>query len=670
MGVVILASAWKQVSYDFIFFLAGLQSIPRSVVEAARIDGARAWRRFRTIILPLLIADDLLPARRQPRLRGFDTFGTIQALTQGGPGKATETLSCKVYRDGVVNLDLGGSSAQSVVLMVAVVALTVVQFRYVGRQVQTDGGDREPALLTFARHLILMLGVAMFALPVWLMFVGVDAGADAMLRAPMPLLPGPHLIENYAQVLRDGLADGAHGAGLAHAADRLGHGAGRSRSARSSSRCSRPTPSSSSASRSATLRSGPIFVTLMLPVEVRIMPDLLGDGGARHDQHLHRADHAADRLGHRHASCSGSSSSPSPTSWSRRRASTAPGRCASSGTSCCRCLGRQHRRAVRHPVRLRLEPVPLAAADHHRRSDSTPIVIGIVRDDRGGDAATEWNLVMATAMLAMLPPVAGRAADAALVRARAWSRRTSRDGHARDCAACARAYGNREVLHGIDLELADGEMLVIVGASGCGKSHAAAHGGRAGDAITGGAVVIGDRVVNELEPKDRDIAMVFQNYALYPHMTRVRQHGLRPADPRPVAEDEIGPRVERGGRDRSSSARCSSASRASSRAASASASRWAAPSCASPSVFLFDEPLSNLDAKLRVQMRARDPAACSAGSASTSLYVTHDQVEAMTLGDRLIVHERRPRRPDRHADGGVRAPGRRSSSPASSARRR
>ena len=134
MAVVILASAWKQVSYNFIFILAGLQSIPRNVTEAARMDGARGWHRFRTITLPLLGPTMAFLLVVNLVYAAFDTFGTIQALTQGGPGKATETLVMKVYRDGVVNLDLGGSSAQSVVLMVAVVLLTLVQFRVLGRR--------------------------------------------------------------------------------------------------------------------------------------------------------------------------------------------------------------------------------------------------------------------------------------------------------------------------------------------------------------------------------------------------------------------------------------------------------------------------------------------------------------------------------------------------------
>ncbi len=134
MLLVILASAWKQVSYNFIFFLAGLQSIPRAVIEAARMDGARGWRRFRTITLPLLMPTMVFLLVVNLTYAAFDTFGTIWAITQGGPGQATQTLVVKVYRDGVVNLDLGSSAAQSVLLMAGVIVLTSVQFRFLGRR--------------------------------------------------------------------------------------------------------------------------------------------------------------------------------------------------------------------------------------------------------------------------------------------------------------------------------------------------------------------------------------------------------------------------------------------------------------------------------------------------------------------------------------------------------
>jgi sn-glycerol 3-phosphate transport system permease protein len=132
--LVVLASAWKQVSYNFIFFVAGLQSVPRTVTEAARMDGARGWHRFRTITLPLLMPTVFFLLVVNVVYAAFDTFGSIWALTQGGPGKATETLLVKVYRDGVINLDLGSSSAQSVVLMLGVIVLTTVQFRVLGRK--------------------------------------------------------------------------------------------------------------------------------------------------------------------------------------------------------------------------------------------------------------------------------------------------------------------------------------------------------------------------------------------------------------------------------------------------------------------------------------------------------------------------------------------------------
>ena len=135
LTMVILAASWKQVSYNFIFFLAGLQAIPRSVLEAASIDGAGAVRRFWTITFPLLSPITFFLLVVNIVYAFFETFGTIHALTHGGPGKATETLIFRVYQDGVVNHDLGGSSAQSVILMVIVIALTAIQFRFVERKV-------------------------------------------------------------------------------------------------------------------------------------------------------------------------------------------------------------------------------------------------------------------------------------------------------------------------------------------------------------------------------------------------------------------------------------------------------------------------------------------------------------------------------------------------------
>jgi sn-glycerol 3-phosphate transport system permease protein len=133
--LVILAASWKQVSYNFIFFLAGLQSIPRSVIEAAAVDGAGSRQRFWRVVFPLLSPTTFFLLVVNVIYAFFDTFGVIHSLTRGGPGKATETLIYKVYVDGVVNLDLGGSSAQSVVLLLVVITLTALQFRYVEQRV-------------------------------------------------------------------------------------------------------------------------------------------------------------------------------------------------------------------------------------------------------------------------------------------------------------------------------------------------------------------------------------------------------------------------------------------------------------------------------------------------------------------------------------------------------
>lgn len=135
MLLVILAASWKQVSYNFLFFLAALQSIPKSVLEAASMDGAGSRRRFWTIVFPLISPTSFFLLVVNMVYSFFDTFGVIHALTGGGPGKATETLIYKVYSDGVLHLDLGGSSAQSVILMIIVIGLTAIQFRYIERRV-------------------------------------------------------------------------------------------------------------------------------------------------------------------------------------------------------------------------------------------------------------------------------------------------------------------------------------------------------------------------------------------------------------------------------------------------------------------------------------------------------------------------------------------------------
>ncbi len=134
--LVILAAAWKQISYNFLFFLAGLQAIPRAVVEAAAVDGAGPATRFWRIVFPLLSPTTFFLVVVNIVYAFFDTFGIIHAVTSGGPAKATETLVYKVFNDGFIGLDLGGSAAQSVVLMAIVIGLTVMQFRYLERRVE------------------------------------------------------------------------------------------------------------------------------------------------------------------------------------------------------------------------------------------------------------------------------------------------------------------------------------------------------------------------------------------------------------------------------------------------------------------------------------------------------------------------------------------------------
>ena len=196
-----------------------------------------------------------------------------------------------------------------------------------------------------------------------------------------------------------------------------------------------------------------------------------------------------------------------------------------------------------------------------------------------------------------------------------------------------KSYGSLEVIHGIDMQVADGEFVVIVGPSGCGKSTLLRM--VAGlEAITSGQIAIGERVVNGLEPKDRDIAMVFQNYALYPHMSVFGNmaYGLRI---RGLAKGEIEQRVKRA----ADILELGPLLMRTPRQLSGGQRQRVAMGRAivrEPAVFLFDEPLSNLDAKLRVQMRF-EIQKLHRRLSTTSLYVTHDQVEAMTLAQRMVV---------------------------------
>ena len=196
-----------------------------------------------------------------------------------------------------------------------------------------------------------------------------------------------------------------------------------------------------------------------------------------------------------------------------------------------------------------------------------------------------------------------------------------------------KSFGKLPVIHGVDLHVADGEFVVIVGPSGCGKSTLLRM--VAGlEAVTEGEIAIGERVVNQLEPKDRDIAMVFQNYALYPHMS-VRENMAYGLKIRRMAAADIEARVARAAQI----LELSPLLKRKPRELSGGQRQRVAMGRAivrEPAVFLFDEPLSNLDAKLRVQMRA-ELQALHRRLATTSLYVTHDQVEAMTLAQSMVV---------------------------------
>jgi sn-glycerol 3-phosphate transport system permease protein len=134
--LIVIAAVWKQISYNFLFFLAGLQAIPRSLIEAAAIDGASPFKRFWTVVFPLLSPTGFFLLVVNVVYAFFDTFGIVHATTRGGPARATEILVYKLYNDGFIGLDLGGSAAQSVVLMAIVMALTVIQFRYIERKVE------------------------------------------------------------------------------------------------------------------------------------------------------------------------------------------------------------------------------------------------------------------------------------------------------------------------------------------------------------------------------------------------------------------------------------------------------------------------------------------------------------------------------------------------------
>ena len=197
-----------------------------------------------------------------------------------------------------------------------------------------------------------------------------------------------------------------------------------------------------------------------------------------------------------------------------------------------------------------------------------------------------------------------------------------------------KTFGAVVAVEGLDLAIEDGAFVSLLGPSGCGKTTTLRM--LAGlEFPTGGTITIGDRVVNDVPPAKRDVAMVFQSYALYPHMS-VAENIAYPLRKRGVPRGRARREGAGGGGDCCSSTRSSTAGPGSSRAASSSGWPWAGRWCANPQVFLLDEPLSNLDAKLRAHMRA-ELIELQQKIGQTMVYVTHDQLEAMTMSDRIAV---------------------------------
>jgi ABC-type glycerol-3-phosphate transport system permease component len=201
MGLVVAASSWRQISYNFLFFLAGLQAIPRSVIEAAAIDGASFARRFWTIVFPLLSPTTFFLLVVNIVYAFFETFGVIHTITAGGPQQATTILVYKVFADGFVGQDLG------------LLRRTVRDPARAGRAfdrgavpLSSNAGcttdernGRKTRLGTWATHIGLLIGIAIICFPIYIAFVASTVTQPMIARPPMPLLPGPHFIENYSR---------------------------------------------------------------------------------------------------------------------------------------------------------------------------------------------------------------------------------------------------------------------------------------------------------------------------------------------------------------------------------------------------------------------------------------------------------------------------------------
>jgi sn-glycerol 3-phosphate transport system permease protein len=362
MTLIVLAAVWKQISYNFLFFLAGLQSIPKSLIEAAAIDGAGPWRRFWTVQFPLLTPTSFFLLVINIVYAFFDTFAIVDAATHGGPGKDTAILVYKVYYDGFKALDLGGSAAQSVVLMAIVIILTVIQFRYVEKTAE-----------------------------------------QIVQNVPMSLLPGGNMLNSYKLALFGGVTE--YGSKIAPVLPMLwvslvmalciaiGKIAISLLSAFAVVYFRFP---------GRELVFWMIFVTLMLPVEVRIGPtyEVVSDLGMLNSY----AGLTVPLI-----------ASATATFLFRQFFLTVPDEL----VEAARIDGAGAMRFFKD-VLLPLSSTSIAALFVIQfiygwnqylwpllvttSENMYPVVMGIKSMISGGDAATEWNAVMATAILAMLPP--------------------------------------------------------------------------------------------------------------------------------------------------------------------------------------------------------------------------------------------------------------------------
>ena len=405
MALIVIAAVWKQISYNFLFFLAGLQSIPKSLIEAAAIDGARPWRRFWTIVFPLLSPMTFFLLVINIVYAFFETFAIIDATTQGGPGKETAILVYKVYYDGFKALDLGGSAAQSVVLMVDRhhPHRHPVPLRREEGAVLSAMVERSP-VLDVVSHVVLGLGVLVVAFPVYVTLRRLDPDRRRRsCRRRCRSFRATNMLENY----RVALVGGETSAGSKVAP------VGRMMWV--------------SLVSALVITIGKIAISLLsafaivyfrFPVRSLCFwldlrhPDAAGGGAdlshlqgrvrPRHAQHLRRAHHPADRLGDRDL--------PVPPVLPHRARRAGRGGADRRRRAHALLQGRAAAALATSIAALfviqfiygwnqYLWPLLMTTDE-----SMYPVVMGIKRMFGGGDAANEWNVIMATAILAMIPP--------------------------------------------------------------------------------------------------------------------------------------------------------------------------------------------------------------------------------------------------------------------------